>query len=860
MKKLLFLFALWGCFYNTVSEQNIVAGEYFWNTDPGIGLGTALNPSEIAGGIGDETFELNVAAPAGLVGQQILFVRFKLNDTLWSQAESHPIFISPENHLATAVNEVDSLELKEIEYFWNLESNPHATIWLPSSDESFNFTLNFPTAGAEKGANQLNFRFKDKYGLFTPWQSESILVLGRQSGELAEVDSIRYALSGYSYMGTPPNDFLNVNFNIADTLMRDSNDSSNVIGSREISTTSMANGIHVMTFKVFGSTFMDSSIVSSKNSYIYQTMVKVDNTIQMNVGTPTLVNGTNSDEFCPGGSFKIPIDTTGNWPEEEDYGIVTEFIVKIKNGSGQFLAVPTEFNTTGDSLIVSIPNDWSGSLSSKIMVEASFPLLRDTLPGTYKIGNLLTLNTSTPVVCVDELIQLQTTAQLNSTFSWAGPGGWFLNTSSSELSSTANRNASPTSGGIYTVTATSTKAGCVNIGTIIVTVNQLPDPMITGNSSVCEGQTLSLSSTANFGSATSWTKGGVLQQMGAALSKNNMNIVDAGYYKVTYTSENGCSGSDSVLITVKPNPVISGTSTNTPICSGQNLEVSVTATAGSTFAWSGPNSFSNTNNAWNISNSTTAASGTYSLTITLDGCTTSTTVLNMVNATPIVNTTSSVAVCVGSPLQINVNTTAGATYGWSGPNLFSSIAEDPQVSNAATLAMAGTYSVTVSLGTCSASGQVVVSVNLNPVLVISNQSAQQGSSVDLTLPAVIQGSALPPGTTLSYFTNAGATNILSNPNNVAVAGTYFIKAVTSSNCIDIKPVVVTICGGVFDPITAPIISGTVSNVSTQKITATNIISGTNTRVTYRSSVDIELQPGFRAENGTVFTAEIGGCI
>lgn len=1016
MKKLLLLVALWVWFSNIASAQNIVAGEYFWNTDPGVGLGTALTPSEISGGIGDETFNLNVAGPL-TAGQHILFVRFKLNDTLWSQAEAQPILISPENHLAGATDQVDSLEMKEMTYYWNLETNTHATIWLAPSDESFNFTINFPTAGAQKGANQLYFRFKDKYGLYSPWQSESILVMGRQSGELAKVDSIRYALSGYSYVGTPPNDFLNVNFNLADTLKRDSFDS-DVIGNKEISTVGLSHGVHVMTFKAFGSTLLDSSVVSSKNSHFYQTMVKVDNTIEMNVGTPTLVNGTASNEFCPGGSMKIPIDTTGNWPDETDYGIPPEFTVKIKNVLGQFLTVPSAFNSTGDSLIVTIPTDWLGSHESKIMVEANFPLVRDTVAGTFKIGNSLSINTTTPVVCVDQTIDLVVSSALNATYSWSGPGAWTSTTSTVGQSSTASRVASPTSGGFYTVTVTSAIAGCVNTGTVNVMVNQLPDPSITGTTTICEGQTLNLSSTVDFGSALGWTKAGVLQQTGANLSKSNMALSDAGYYKVTYLSANSCYGYDSVLVTVKPNPIISNTSTNAPICSGENLEVSATATAGANFAWAGPNGFSNSNAVWSINAASTAASGTYSLTVTLDGCTSSTTVsnlvnqtptantttpvvicenqplsltvnntpsatymwsgpffaapgqnplvsntatmgmsgtysvtvtlgscnasntvavtvkplpvisgtntnspicsgnnlsfgidatsgstyswtgpnsftsaledpninsaatnasgtysvtvslngcsvnttvVNVVNLTPMVSTTSPVTICQGAALTLNVNNTPSATYGWSGPSGFSSIIEDPLVSNTATLGMSGTYSVTVSLGSCSTNGQVVVNINPKPLLVITNQSALQGGSVNLTLPVVIQGSTLPPGTTLGYFTDPGATTLVANATNITVAGTYYVKATSSGNCIDIKPVVVTICGGVFDPITAPISSGTVSNVSTQKITATNIVSGVGTRATYRSTVYVELKPGFKAENGTIFKAEIGGC-
>lgn len=859
MKKLLLLVAIWVWFSNKASAQNIVAGEYFWNTDPGVGLGTALTPSEISGGIGDETFNLNVGGPL-TAGQHILFVRFKLNDTLWSQAEGQPILISPENHLAGATDQVDSLEMKEIEYYWNLESNPHATIWLPSSDDAFNFTLNFPTAGADKGGNQLFFRFKDKYGFYTPWQSESILVMGRQSGELAKVDSIRYALSGYSYVGTPPNDFLNVTFNLADTLKRDSYDS-DVIGSKEITTIGLTHGVHVMTFKVFGSTLLDSSIVSSKNSHFYQTMVKVDNTIEMNVGTPTLVNGTASNEFCPGGSMKIPIDTTGNWPDETDYGIPPEFTVKIKNVLGQFLTVPSAFNSTGDSLIVTIPTDWLGSHESKIMVEANFPLVRDTVAGTFKIGNSLSINTTTPVVCVDQTIDLVVSSALNATYSWSGPGAWTSTTSTVGQSSTASRVASPTSGGFYTVTVTSAIAGCVNTGTVNVTVNPLPVITLGSNSPVCEGQNINLTSSAVGNAFMAWAKGNVnIGGISGNKTVSAATLADSGYYKVAYMSIPGCIKTDSIKVIVKPLPILSGISTNSPICSGNTLTFGLNASPGSTYSWSGPNSFTSVLEDPNISSAATNASGTYSVTVSLNGCSVNTTVVNVVNLTPTVSTTSPVAICQGAALTLNVNNTPTATYGWSGPSGFSSIIEDPLVSNTATVGMNGTYSVTVSLGSCSANGTIAVTVNPNPVLLITNQNTTGSGPVNITVPAATAGSTLPPSSSLSYFTNSLATNVLASPTEVAISGTYYIKATSPAGCVDVKPIVVNICGSTFNLVspTDDYNSELQVKTSTVKITASNKITGT-ANITYRSAQAIELNPGFLAANGTVFLAEKGIC-
>jgi hypothetical protein len=1253
MKKYIILFCFWLSSLSIANAQ-IVAGEYFWDTDPGVGLAIALTAPEIASGAGDESFALNITTPS-TAGQHVLFVRFKQNDTLWSQAypqmllvgsenlltgsttlvdsskivqvdyywndstsnvhtvtlatptdqflsvanigtsgltggqhilnirvkdkyglyspySKELVFISPENHLAGASDQVDSLEMKEMTYYWNTTTNPSQTILMPASDDNFTFTLNFPTAGAVKGANQLFFRFKDKYGFLSPWQSESILVMGRQSGELAKVDSIRYALSGYSYVGTPPNNFLNVSFNPADTLKRDSFDS-DVIGSKEISTTGLAHGVHVMTFKVFGSTLLDSSIVSSKNSHFYQAVVRVDTTIKMQIGEPRLANNTLSNEFCLGGIIKIPIDTTGNWPRNNP-AIQSTFTIKLSNSLGQnYVGISSTMNTTGDTLVGTLPNDIAIASGYKVMVESTLPMIRDTAATTLTIGLTLTPSANNTAPCELATLILGVNSNVPASYSWTGPAGF---TATGNAPTRANIPAN--GGGTYTVNATSTLAGCTSSASLVITVNPLPVFTLGSNSPVCQGQNINLTSAGIGNSFLGWARGNInIGGSGGNKTVSAVTLADSGYYKVSYMSPASCIKTDSikvivkplpvlsgistnapicsgntlsfglnaspgstyswtgpnsfisttedqsissastnasgtysvavtlngcvvnttivnlvnqtptantttpvvicenqslslavnntpsatylwsgpffaaagqnplvsntatvgmsgtysvtvtlgscnasntvavtvkplpilseistnapicsgntltfglnaspgstyswtgpnsfisttedqsissastnasgtysvavtlngcvvnttivnvvnqtptanttspvvicqnqplslavnntplatylwsgpffasagqnplvsntstvgmsgtysvtvtlgscnasniVAVTVKPLPVISGTNTNSPICSGNNLSFGIDVTAGSTYSWTGPNGYTSALEDPNISSAATNMSGTYSVTVSLNGCSVNTTVVNVVNLTPTVSTTSPVAICQGAALTLNVNNTPSATYGWSGPSSFSSILEDPLVSNTSTLGMSGTYSVTVSLGSCSTNGQVVVNINPKPLLVITNQSALQGGSVNLTLPVVIQGSTLPLGTTLGYFTDPGATTPVANATNITVAGTYYIKATTSSNCIDIKPVVVTICGGVFDPITASISSGTVSNVSTQKITATNIVSGVGTRATYRSTVYVELKPGFKAENGTIFKAEIGGC-
>jgi gliding motility-associated-like protein len=86
-------------------------------------------------------------------------------------------------------------------------------------------------------------------------------------------------------------------------------------------------------------------------------------------------------------------------------------------------------------------------------------------------------------------------------------------------------------------------------------------------------------------------------------------------------------------------------------------------------------------------------------------------------------------------------------------------------------------------------------------LIINDPLVCAPSTVDLTAPAITAGSDA--GLTITYWMDAGATIPLTNPGNINVSGTYYIKAGAGGACTIIKPVVASIAPQVTVDINPP---------------------------------------------------------
>ena len=205
--------------------------------------------------------------------------------------------------------------------------------------------------------------------------------------------------------------------------------------------------------------------------------------------------------------------------------------------------------------------------------------------------------------------------------------------------------------------------------------------------------------------------------------------------------------------------------------------------------------------AWHISVNwaNQAISTTYTLSLketNSNGCDSVVSVAVTVHPKPILVITNPAAVCAPNTVDLTAAAvTAGSTLP-SGTVLtyWTNAGATISLANPNAVAVSGTYYIKAATAAgCSDIKPVNVTIDPTPALVITNPAAVCApNTVDLTAAAVTAGSTLPGGTVLTYWTNAGATISLANPNAVAVSGTYYIKAATAAGCSDIKPVTVTI--------------------------------------------------------------------
>lgn len=116
----------------------------------------------------------------------------------------------------------------------------------------------------------------------------------------------------------------------------------------------------------------------------------------------------------------------------------------------------------------------------------------------------------------------------------------------------------------------------------------------------------------------------------------------AGTYNATLTVRNSTytaciSPVYSISITINQKPTTPTAASNSPVCVGATLNLTASTVSGASYSWTGPNGFTSTLQNPTITNVVLGSAGTYSVTVTVNGCT-SDAGTTSVNVSPLVHT------------------------------------------------------------------------------------------------------------------------------------------------------------------------------------------------------------------------------
>ncbi|MCB0400849.1 MAG: gliding motility-associated C-terminal domain-containing protein [Flavobacteriales bacterium] len=427
-------------------------------------------------------------------------------------------------------------------------------------------------------------------------------------------------------------------------------------------------------------------------------------------------------------------------------------------------------NTNMNDSTASNPLVWPSSTTTYIVTVDN---------GTCTNTDTITVFVGTPnldagpdtALCVGDTIQLNAAGGI--TYAWT-PN---INISDTSVS---NPFVFPTTTTTYFVMVGDT-IGCVGSDSLTVTVDTMPVPSSSPDTSVCFGTCVQL--TASGGTSYLWTPGSTLSD--STIASPTACPVGTTTYLVDVTS-GLCVAQDTVTVTINPPPVIS-TNNDTAVCIGTCVSLSVSGA--STYIWSPATGLSNDTIANPVACPTTTTTYIVSGTDT-NGCIGFDTVTITVNALPVVDAGPDQSICDVGTVVIGGTPTGpvGATYAWTpSGTLNDTTLANPSASPISTT----TYTVTVTdTNGCSDFDVITVTLNTLPVV-----NAGSDTTICFGESVVIGGTPTGPNNSSYSWVPPSTLNndTIANPTATPTATTQYIVTVTdSNNCQNADTVEITV--------------------------------------------------------------------
>jgi hypothetical protein len=308
--------------------------------------------------------------------------------------------------------------------------------------------------------------------------------------------------------------------------------------------------------------------------------------------------------------------------------------------------------------------------------------------------------------------------------------------------------------GNYGLTVTA-QNGCTGTAIAnITTTADAPLPVIVGTNTLCNGST-TLHISGNYPNPPKWSTGE---------TSDSISVQNPGNYGVTVTDNNGCTGTDSATIIQGGNFTVTATADgNTSFCEGSNVPLKSTPATGQTYQWQ--------RNGSNIPNATAAnyladSTGNYTLLVTIDGCTSTSTpiAVTVLPAPKITILAIEKALCGDNTGSIEIalgNAFGNVTYAWSNGAI---------TKNTKDMAP-GQYQITVTNGNaCTSTASIAVEGTVPP------QPEIVGSS------KIKPGETLVLGIPLDYAQYEWSNGKVSPSIEITLPGIYSVTVTDADGC------------------------------------------------------------------------------
>jgi gliding motility-associated-like protein len=276
----------------------------------------------------------------------------------------------------------------------------------------------------------------------------------------------------------------------------------------------------------------------------------------------------------------------------------------------------------------------------------------------------------------------------------------------------------------FTVTVTDITTGCATTDNVTISISgtalvlDVSSNMLT----ICQGETAILNA-ATTGGTGSYTYLWASSPSGFSASTPSPTVSPTATTTYLVTVSDGFNSANG-QVTISVNPIPTAICSNAGIyCAGDII--SLIASGGSNYLWSGPAAFTSSLQNPAIANAQTLMNGIYYVTVSnVFGCVDTASTEVVVHPLPIMVVSNNGPFCPGDTIQLFAE--GGNVYSWTGPAAFSSTDQNPVIYTA-NASQTGTYEVIVtSTEGCTSYGQTDISYS-DPMTVTSIVETDQAS-------------------------------------------------------------------------------------------------------------------------------------